>query len=270
MKYLFILLLPVLLLTACSIQRRLYSPTQVNNPSLEAKGDYSFSLSYSAPPGFDLNGGYAITNHWALIGGAFSYKNKDQEEDYDLFSTHRDSSSLLYRHKGFHIGTGFYFPLIKNKPSLFLSFFGGFTKGNFEMKEALYQAAPNPAVSPRLNYYKSDIDRWFLQGSLNLYHQNIHQSFITRFNYVGYSNTQTDYDLSQQTEFNLPPQAYPKWSSFLDFSSDTKIFFSKKQALGLQLFMTTTTRLNREDFNFYFYPTRIGVGIVFKSPFAPK
>lgn len=267
MKYIFTIFTLSLLYSSCSIQRKLYSPTQVNNPSLQAKKDHSLSLTFSIPSGFDFTGGYAITNRLALIGGVYSYKNKDKQEDYSLFSSTRDSAALSYKHKGFHAGVGIYIPLSQKKLSTFISFFGGYTKGNFEMREAFYEISPTPSTSPKLNFYKSDINRWFIQGGINLYHKFIHQSFITRFNYVGYSNVNTDYTFDQQTFFNLPPLVYPKWSSFLDFSFDTKIFFSKNQMVGLQIFGTVTTRLNKEDYNFIIYPFRLGAGIVFKSPF---
>lgn len=270
MKYIFILILTVVLYSACTIQRKLYSPTQVNNPSLEKKNDYSASLSYSSPSGFDANGGYAITNRWAIIGGLYAYKNRDKEENYYLFSQNRDSSLLKYKHSGFHFGTGFYFPLSKKRTPPGVSFFAGYTKGNFEMQETFYEISPTPSASPKLNFYKSDINRWFLQGSIHLYDRIVHQSFITRFNYVGYNNMNTDYTANEQVSFHLPDVGYPKWSSFLDFSFDTKIFFSTKQQIGLQLFGTVSTRLNREDFSFYHYPFRGGIGIIFKSPFVPK
>jgi hypothetical protein len=276
MKYIFILILSIIFFSNCNIERKLYSPAQVNNPSLEKKNDYSVSLSYSSPSGFDFNGGYAITNRWAIIGGLYSHKNRDKEEESNIFSNRNSASSLLlYKHNGFHIGTGFYLPISQKKSPEFISFFGGYTKGKFEMRESfveniIFTPPPVPLATPKLNFYKSDINRWFLQGSLNLYHDQIHQSFITRFNYVGYDNINTDYTPNEQVSFNLPDVGDPKWSSFLDFSFDTKIFFSKEQRLGLQLFGTVSTRLNKEDFNFYYYPFRGGIGIVLKSSFIAQ
>lgn len=258
-------------LSGCTIERKLYAPTQINNPSLQAKNDYFFSGSIGTPAGADINGGFALTGNWAIIGGLYTYKNRDKEENYYLFSSSRDSANLTYRHKGFHIGTGFFFPLSRNKDfPLVMSFFGGNTKGSFQMNEEFYEIAPNPSISPAYNYYKSDISRWFLQGSINLYTRYIHQSLLSRFNYVGYNNVRTDYTFDQQVAFNLPPQAYPRWSSFLDFSFDTKIFFPGKQRLGIQFFGIATTRLNRRDLNFYIYPFRLGIGLVIKSPFTHK
>jgi hypothetical protein len=269
LKILFIFFLLSFLCSCSIIQRKIYAPTQTNTPSLQEKNDHSFSVTVSTPSGFDLNGGYALTNRLAIIGGLFSYRNRDSEERFSIFSTARDSSLLLYKHKGFIAGIGSYFPLLHDKSSLFLSFFGSYTSGSFEMNETLFTNT-NPSSSPKLNFYKSDIKRWALQGSLHFYTKNIHQTLTTRYNHAGYFNVHTDYTSSEQTAYNFPPLAYPKWSSFLDFAFDTKIFFSQNQKLGLQVFGSATARVNEKDYDFYHYPFRLGAGLVLKSPFKNK
>lgn len=267
MRYIFILLFISFFYSSCTIERKLYSPTQINNPSLQEKNNYSISTTISTPTGFDINGGYAITNRFAIIAGVFNYRNNDNQQSFSIFSGNRDSSLLTYKHKGFHAGAGLYFPLSENKSSEFFAFFGGYTKGNFEMREKLYDLTSS-SRTPKLNYYKSDLNRWFLQASINSYRDVVHFSLITRFNYVAYKNVNTDYDNNQQQEINLPPYGYPEGSSFLDFSFDTKIFFSKEQKAGLQIFSVITTRLNKKDFDFYIYPFRMGIGLFLNSPFT--
>lgn len=268
MKYIILLFILLSFYSSCTIERKIYSPTQVNNPSLQKKNDYSASLTYSTPSGFDGTAGFAITKNLAVIGGAYTYKNKDEEVDITLFSRGWDSASIVYKHSGFHIGVGTFFPLSKNSSTSFLSFFGGLTKGNFEMREKFYDDVTPPPGNPNLYFYKSEINRWFLQGSINLYFKDIYQSFTTRFNYAGYDNVTTNYPAEQQHYSSLPPYEYSKWSSFLDFSFDTKIFFSEQHRLGLQLFGSVTTRLKEEDFDFYIYPFRMGFGVVLRSPFT--
>ncbi|MEO7393687.1 MAG: hypothetical protein ABIU11_02030 [Chitinophagaceae bacterium] len=267
MRYVFILLCISFFYSGCTIERKLYSPTQVNNPSLQEKNDYSISATVSTPSGFDISGGYAITKRLAIIGGAFSYRNNDNQQSYNIFSANRDSSILTYKHKGFHAGAGFYFPLSKKRSSEFIAIFGGFTKGNFEMREKLYELSGSSRTL-QFNYYKSELNRWFLQTSINSYHNVVHFSLISRFNYVAYKNVNTNYNNNQQQEINLPPNGYPEGSSFLDFSFDTKIFFSKEQKVGLQIFSVITTRLNKKDFDFYIYPFRMGIGLFLNSPFT--
>lgn len=268
--FLILLIASFFLISSCTIQRKIYTTTQVNNPSLQKQGDYNFTSTYSSPKGFDVNSGYAISKHIGVIAGLNFYKNKDREENYYFLSQNHDSSILEYKHNGFHAGAGYFFPISKDRNSLFISFFAGIIKNKFEMWESFYEVFPTPSVSPKLNFYKSDIDRWFLQSSLNFYQERFQGSVSTRFNYTGYNNVTTDYTSNEQYAYNLPPFAYPKWSSFLDFSLDAKYFFNKNQSLGLQFFLVSTTRLNRKDFNFYYYPFRVGVGFVLKAPYHYK
>ena len=253
---------------SCSvIERRIFSSTQINNPSLEKKKDHSVSITYSKPSGFDFTGGYAITNRLAVIGGAYTYRNRDHEATVLLFSNNNSSASLLYRHKGYHGGLGIYLPLSK-KPASFVSFFGGYTYGSFRMDERYFEntANPNPSATPtRISFFKSNIGRYFLQGSLNSYNKNLDASFITRYNYINYTNVVTDYTIDDQRNIGLPPVGNPRHSQFLDFAFDTKIYFSEAPKIGVQLFGSATTRLTNREKNFQYYGFRAGIGIVVKN-----
>jgi hypothetical protein len=258
------------------IERKLFSPTQINNPSLEKKNDHSFSLAYSLPSGFDFTGGYAITNRLAIIGGAYSHKNSDEEKTALLFSNDNSSASLLYRHKGYHAGLGIYLPLSKERRTeTFTSFFAGYTQGSFRMDERYFEnSSPNtnpPTSTPtRISFYSSNIGRYFLQGGLNLYVTDHEVSFICRYNYVNYSDISTDYSVDQQQNFNFPPLGNPRHSQFLDFAFDTKIFFTENPKIGLQIFGSATTRLSNRDRNFRYYPFRLGIGLVIKNLLSSK
>ncbi len=118
-------------------------------------------MAYSTPSGFDFTGGYAITNRLAIIGGASTHRNKDQEEEFSIFSSYNASSSLLYRHKGFHGGAGAYFPLSKKNHENIVSFFAGYTKGSFRMDETLYENSPDTSAPARVSFYKRNIGRYF-------------------------------------------------------------------------------------------------------------
>ncbi len=272
MKTIFIIPVAIILfsLSSCSssIQRKLYSSNQPNNPSLEKKNDYSISATYGEPNGFDLNAGYAITNRFAIIGGLHTQQNRDIEQRFSWFSPIRDSSALSYHHKGYHLGAGAYFPLQKNNPKFFFSFFGGYTNGTFKMTETLYHL--DPPDPPQNNFYQSNITRWFAQGSFSFYDKIFHQSLLARFNYVGYSDVKTDYTEFEQQNYLLPPFGYSKWSQFFDLAFDTKIFFTKDKRLGCQIYGVITPRINRKHFNFSHYPFRGGIGLIFKSPFQNR
>jgi len=270
MKYLFICF-TLTLFCSCIIERRIYSSTQINTPSLQQKNDHSFSLTYSDPSGFDFTSGYAITNRLAIIAGAYSYRNKDHQTATLLFSNITTNAQLLYRHKGFHSGLGFYFPLSKKESGTYASFFTGYTKGNFNMDEHNV-ATDNSSGTITTNdfFYKSDIGRYFLQGAFNAYLDRFEISILTRYNYVAYTDVTTNYSANDQQNSNLPPLGYSKNSQFIDLAFDGKYFFTDNRMFGLHLFGCGTTRLNRKEFNFYYYPFRFGLGFVVKNPFRKK
>ncbi|NOT51695.1 MAG: hypothetical protein HOP10_10515 [Chitinophagaceae bacterium] len=272
MKNIILYISAIILLQGCGIiNRRIYSSNQPNNPSLEKKNDYSISATYGTPSGFDLNAGYAVSNRVAIIGGIYTQRYRDTEHNYEFFAGSRDSSKLFYHHNGFHIGAGVYLPLEKNTPEWFINFFGGYTAGSFRMNEELYHIDP-PPVSTRFNYYKSRITRWFAQGSLNWYEKIYNQSFIVRYNLVGYDGVSTDYSATELEDYRLPIQGGSKWAQFLDLSLDSKFFFTKDRRIGLQLYATTTARLGNEfnKSNFAHYSFRFGVGLFFKPSFKIK
>jgi hypothetical protein len=270
MKYFFVFLIVSAFCSCQVIKRKLYSPIQINNPSLQQKNDHSFSITYSVPSGFDFAGGYAITNRLAIIGGAYMHKNRDKEEDNSIFNNRDATATLLYRHKGFHGGLGIYLPLSKGKVATFASFFGGYIKGSFRMDEHYSETTSGtspPASVTRESFYKSKIGRYFLQGSINFYGKGFEISLLSRYNYVVYSDVTTDYTTTDQHNFSLPPLGYPRFSQFFDLGFDSKFFFTKNRRIGLHVFSSATTRLNRKDFNFYYYPFRLGIGLVLKNLF---
>src|SRR6476469_5773912 len=115
----FLICFILILLSSCTIRRKIYSSTQLNDPALQQKNDHSFAFSYSDPPGFDFTGGYALTNRLAIVAGAYSYRNSEHQSESLLFSNVSSAASLLYRHRGYHAGAGIYFPFVKKKPLVF-------------------------------------------------------------------------------------------------------------------------------------------------------
>ena len=270
MKYILIIF-AIAAFTSCSIDRRIYSPTQINNPTLREKNDHSFSLSYSAPGGFDFTGGYAITNRLAMIGGAYAYRNSDHQNETPIFYNHTTTADILYKHKGLHGGLGVYCPLSsENRNSYYVSFFTGYYMGNFRMDEHNVRTDNSSVVEVNDYFYKSNIGRYFLQGAFNAYLNRFEISFLTRYNYVTYTNVTTNYPELEQTGSCLPPLGYSKNSQVLDIGCDAKYFFSKDGRLGLTLFGNGTLRLHRKEYNFYYYDNRFGFGLVFKNPFKKK
>jgi len=127
-----------------------------------------------------------------------------------------------------------------------------------------------PTTTTNDYFYKSDIGRYFLQGGFNAYLNQLEISLLARYDYVSYTDVTTSYSVSDQQNFNLPPLGYSKNSQFLDIAFDSKYFFTSDRRFGLQLFVSATARLNRKEFNFYYYPFRYGLGLIVKNPFRKK
>jgi hypothetical protein len=261
------LLLTIVVLSSCRIQRRIYSTLPINNPSVQEKNDYSVNATISDPQGFDLNGGFAITNRLALLAGAYTHKNKDVEIA-NGFSSDYDSSNLVYRHNGFTLGAGVFFPL--GSSSTYLSFYGGVNKGTFKMNEALYEISPNPTGTARINSYKSDLNRYFLQGSLNHYSNAVEFSATIRYSIVEYKKVITDYTDAELAAYSLPPFVAHRSYPFIDFSMDTRVYFSQEPRWGLHVFAVASTMMNDDDdqagnSSYDYYPFRLGGGIFFRG-----
>ena len=255
-------------MASCRVERKIYSTLPVNNPSLQEKNDFSVNATFSDPKAFDFNGGFAITNHLALIAGLYTHRNKDIEENSG-FTSHVDSSNLVYRHNGFTIGAGGFFSVFGKKSNTFLSFYSGLNSGKFKMNEEFYQISPTPSP-PVFNKYSSKLNRYFLQGSLNYYGDPVEASITTRYNLVEYKNVITDYTDTQLSEFLLPPFVSHRVNSFIDFSMDLKVFFSHQPKWGIMFFSVITNRTNDDDEQgigkfYYYYPFRIGTGIFFRG-----
>ena len=267
MRYILICL-SLFLICSCTIRRKLYTSTYVNNPSLQHKNDYAFSASISQPAGFDFSGGYAVTNRLAILAGAHTYRNAEDQTDDDFLSPTTTEVSLLYRHKGYHGGLGVYFPISKKNSNGYASFFTGYIKDDFRMDEDGIETDNNNGTTvTRDLFYKSDIGRYFVSGGIHAYVGQFDLSFLGRYNYVEYSNIVTNYSTTEQQLFNFPTLGYSKNSQFLDFAFDMKYYFTEKPRIGLQFFGLLTARLNQKEFNFPFFNNRIGVGVVIRNPF---
>jgi hypothetical protein len=256
-------------MASCRIERKIYSPLPVNTPTLHKKKDFSASATFSAPTGFDFNGGFALTNRLALIAGAYTHKNRDIETRQG-FTSQEDSSNLTYRHKGFTFGAGAFFPLSKKSHETFFSFYGGINTGSFNMKEEFYRINPPPTSGPVFNNYNSRLNRYFLQGSLNYYGEPGEASLTFRYNFVEYKKITTDYTDNQLSQFRLPPFVTKPVNSFLDMALDFKVYLSRDPVIGVQFFGVFSGRTNDWDdmgttSYYYYYPYRFGTGIFFRS-----
>lgn len=199
-------LLILLLFTSCRAYRYIYAPSPPNNPYFVEKGesllapyfsttgDLRFSKKYVY--GFDLQGAYSVTNHFAVTASYFTRKEKDgYPGNFSLY----DTSTILYTRNLFDVGAGYFVPLDKKK-TVTANLYAGIGSGKFSFNDD----GLDKNQQPYDRYHQSHITKWYFQPSINFMPaEYLHISFITKFSYVHYSKIKTSYTLDELQYFSL-------------------------------------------------------------------
>ncbi len=195
-------------LFSCRTPRFVNAPTAVNAPVLQQKGDSKIAMYYSSnfgnsnensgnnynkSKGYDLQGAYALTNHWAL---QVNY-SKRNEKNGGLNEGPFDSSVIDYKRKSGEIGVG-YFTKLGNAGNTFFQVFAGGGNGSFELKDA--GVADN---FPYNRFHTADVNRFYLQPGFTFSKNNVSLILASRFSFINYKKISTDYSIDEQTDFNL-------------------------------------------------------------------
>jgi hypothetical protein len=196
-------------LSCCTSRRYIYSASPANNPYFSKKGQSQLSALYSSSGGnrdastdgyargADLQGGYSISDHWALTAGYFNRNEKDVY-DYYTSNTSLDSSIVTYKRNLLDLGAGYFFPLDQRKDIMLNIFAGlGFGKFSFDDIGKLNGANYN-------RYHNSSITKWFIQPAINFTTgPYFRAAVIFRSSFVHYGNIQTSYTASELRDFSL-------------------------------------------------------------------
>lgn len=145
-------------LGSCTTTNRyIYTASPPNNPYFEKKGDSKIAAYYSdngnssilgmKANGFDLQTGYAITDHISIIAGYYNRKEKESEKEYN-----RPSYFVTYKRELLDGGIGFFTP-VNNKKTIFVNFYAGFGSGQFSFND-------------QSNFYENKLNKWFFQPAI--------------------------------------------------------------------------------------------------------
>ncbi len=200
-------------LASCYTPRYMYSPTNTNVPNLAGKGDsklaayYAFGIKANKTRngvtqnqddfhnrGFDLQGAYALTNHIGLIA---SQSNR-YERNSGNFANAIDSAVINYKRSITELGVGYFGRFAKNKSLVQL--FAGYSFGHFTLNDA------GKDVSSGLytRFHTATVKKIFLQQAIQAdLSPNFTTSFANRFNFVFFSNINTDYTPPEQESYLL-------------------------------------------------------------------
>jgi hypothetical protein len=204
-EFLFIVVV-IIFFTSCGTYRYIYSSSPHNNPYFKQKGDSKLTAYYSAgsdnnsaeehATGFDLQGAYAIGDHWAITADYFNRKEKDMYgESYNMY----DTSVVEYKRNLVGAGGGYFMPL-NSKKSITANLYAGLAIGKFSFRDNGEDA--NGLIYNR--YHESRIKKWFLQPSVNFMPgQYVRFSFSAKILFVHYGKIRTSYTDSELEYFSL-------------------------------------------------------------------
>jgi hypothetical protein len=204
--FLFYTFIVIFTFTSCTTYRYIYSASPANNPYFTEKGESKLTAYYSSSNnnpltkeyahGVDLQGAYAIGNHWALTAGYFNRRERDvYRSSFNLY----DSSVVQYKRNLFDFGGG-YFITLNTKKNITANLYAGFASGKFSFDDNGLDK--NQLVYNR--YHESAITKWFFQPSINFMPgRYVRFSFAAKFSYVHYGKIQTSYTSDELQYFGL-------------------------------------------------------------------
>ncbi len=183
--------------TSCTTNRYIYSASPANNPYLTKKGNAELTGYYSSdansdPPreyarGIDLQGGYAVGDHWAVIAGYLNRRERDINNE-----SSSGNSFISYKRNFIDIGTG-YFTSLNESKGLYFNLYGGYAVGKFSFEEDNYR-----------RYHESVIHKWFLQPGLNfITKEYFRMSFAGKISFVHYGDIKTTYTIEELSKYGL-------------------------------------------------------------------
>lgn len=199
----FLSVITITIFGSCTMPYRyIYTATPPNNPYFIEKGESKLAGYYSGAwhggdpsqrrsGGWDLQGAYAIGNHWAVTAG---YLNRNEIDGYRYNDGDNNPQGpyLHYKRNLFDIGTGYFVALDKKKVATF-NLYGGVALGKFSFADEDYD-----------KFHKSSITKTYFQPSLNyMPTPNIRLSFGSRLSFVHYGNIQTSYTQYEIEELSL-------------------------------------------------------------------
>jgi hypothetical protein len=201
-----------LLLIACYSPRYVYSPAAHNVPVLAKKGDSKLAFNYSFNPiastvkdnvptkgkarGFDVQGAYAISKHWAL---QLNYFNRTERNAGDFDAGARDSVVINYKRNLVEIGGGYFHALNNNKLSIVQIFAGvGFGKSNFT------DEGRDQNNVYRSKFHNMDVVKLFIQPAFMVRSKgNFSAAFSSRNSLIFFKNINTDYNATELDRYKL-------------------------------------------------------------------
>jgi hypothetical protein len=206
------LLAACILFSSCYTPRYVYSPAAHNVPVLVKKGDSKLAVNYSVnfadntvkenvavkgkARGFDLQGAYAFSNHWAA---QLNYMHRTEKNAGDFDNNLLDSTVIDYRRRLTEMGIGYFHKLDENGHVLF-QLFAGAGLGKFGFTD---DGRDHTGVY-RSRYHQMHITKLFIQPAVMVRSKdNFAASLSSRHSVIYFRNIHTDYTAAELDNYTL-------------------------------------------------------------------
>jgi hypothetical protein len=260
----------------CYAPRYVYSPPAQIIPLLQKKNELEVSAFYSGSinafktagnynHGFDMQGAWAVTNHFALTLDEST--NRERNGSNDTFFQN-DSSVLSYKRNftGFSAG---YYTSLKNNSKMQLQVFGGAAFGSSKIFDDF------SSNSSQVNkYHFSRVTKLFIQPALIYSPVKLFSaSLSSRFTQVVFTNIRTNYTATELNNYILDSIGISPvffWEPAVCYSVGFK-----KSPVKIRLQGSITVLLNHRFVEHH--DTNVGIGMTYdflrskqKKPAASK
>jgi len=212
-----LLIFAVTLFSSCwkPAYRNIYASQAANINYFKQKGDSKITGYYSGDgksknDGYNIQGGYALTNHLALMA-AYTFKQEHQLYRYDSVRIHPngflgtyesnifDSSVIHYKRNTFELGLGYILPL-NHRKTITYNLYLGISEGKYFLDDAGLDAK-NKNYN---RFYDNKITKYFVQSSFNFMPIDlVHFSVGGKVSFLNYHSIKTSYDSSELSYFYL-------------------------------------------------------------------
>ena len=194
-------------MVSCYTPRYVYSPSAMNAPALEKKGDSKLSAAYSSnlsghnigsnkSRGYDLQGAYAISNHLAIQGDFYHRKEKNGGTFY---GSGVDSSTIRYQRALTGVGVGYYTKIDKNKRTIF-QIFAGMAFGKFSFTDD----GSNSVNTLYHSYFETNARKIYIQPAFILPSKGTFiASFGARLSLLTFDHINTNYTAFDLDNYKL-------------------------------------------------------------------
>lgn len=243
----------VFFLVSCGVPHNMVVPTALNVPEFTQKGESSVNTAISHR-GFDLQGGYALSHHFAITGSWYRRWETHNETAYHKlgWGPWTELDSIRYTRNLFSIGPAYFTPVNKRKTRFFM-ISAGYGLGSFRFLSHSY---PSPNFDTARDYhsfyYHAAMSRVFLQPAIFDHQGGWTTIFSVRWAGTFYYRVQSSPD----------PDLYGRISNrMLSFIEPALTLRSAPVIEGLRVNMQIGASLNTSEIDYEYSPVIGNIGL---------